>query len=46
MRENVKVMVRVGKQWEVYAVIPQKFADLYVKYAISRGYREVVVATV
>lgn len=46
MKENVKVMVRVGKQWVVYAVVPQKFVDLYAKYAISRGYREVTVATV
>lgn len=46
MRENVKVMVRVGKQWAVYAVVPQKFVDLYAKYAVSRGYKEVTVATV
>ena len=46
MRENVKIMVRVGKQWVVYAVVPQKFADLYAKYAVSRGYKEVTVATV
>lgn len=46
MRENVKVMVKEGKKWIVYAVVPQKFVDLYAKYAISRGYKEVKVATV
>ena len=43
---NVAVKVRVGKIWTVYAVIPERFADLYVKYAISRGYRDVVVEAV
>lgn len=41
--KNVKVMVKVGNEWTVYAEIPARFAELYVRYAMSRGFKEVVV---
>ena len=40
----VTIRVREAGRWTDYAVVPAKHADLYVKYALSRGYKEVEVA--
>ena len=37
------VRVRENGAWAVFAVVPVQHADLYVKYALSRGYRDVEV---
>jgi hypothetical protein len=38
------IRVRENGTWVNFAIVPARHADLYVRYAISRGYREVEVA--
>lgn len=39
----VTIRVLEAGRWTDYAVVPAKHAELYVRYALSRGYTQVEV---